>query len=115
MIFQNSFRTGNTITGVFGDKRIDAELMRMDIATGKIHWRQKMPGTRASAALVGGTLVFLSEPGELIAGKASDSGFEETGRIEVLSGKCWSPFAVSDGRLIARNNNGDAICLDVRP
>ena len=87
----------------------------MDIATGKIHWRKKMPGTRASAALVGGTLVFLSETGELIAGKASDSGFEETGRIEVLSGKCWSPFAVSDGRLIARNNNGDAICLDVSP
>lgn len=115
MIFQNSIRTGNTITGVFGDKRIDAELMRMDITTGKIHWRKKMPGTRASAALVGGTLVFLSETGELIAGKASDSGFEETGRIEVLSGKCWSPFAVSDGRLIARNNNGDAICLDVRP
>ena len=115
MIFQNSIRSGNTITGVFGDKRIDAELMRMDLATGKIHWREKMPGTRASSALVGSTQVLLAETGELIAGKVSNSGFKETGRLKILSGKCWSPFAVSDGRLIARSNNGDAVCLDVRP
>lgn len=115
MIFQNSVRSGNTITGVFGDKRIDAELMRMDLTTGKIHWREKMPGTRASAGLIGDALVLLSETGELIAGEISDSGFEETGRLKILSGKCWSPFAVSNGRLIARNNNGEAVCLDVSP
>ena len=115
MIFQNSVRTGNSITGVFGDKRIDAELIRMDLASGKIHWREKMPGTRASSALVGDTFVLLSETGDLVAGKVSDRGFTETGRLNILARKCWSPFAVSDGKLIARNNKGDAICLDVSP
>jgi len=115
MIFQNSVRTGNSITGVFGDKRIDAELIRMDLASGKIHWREKMPGTRASSALVGDTFVLLSETGDLVAGKLSDRSFTETGRLKILPRKCWSPFAVADGKLIARNNNGDAICLDVSP
>jgi outer membrane protein assembly factor BamB len=115
MIFQNSVRTGDTITGVFGDKRIDAELIRMDLASGKILWRQAMPGTRASSALVGDTFVLLSETGELVAGKATDKGFAETGRKSILKRRCWSPFAVAGGKLFARNNNGDAICLDVSP
>ena len=115
MIFQNSVRTGKTITGVFGDKRIDAELIRMDLDTGKILWRKAMPGTRASSALIGETFLLLSETGDLVAGKVSDSGFSESGRLNILPRKCWSPFAVSDGKLIARNNNGEAVCLDVRP
>lgn len=113
MIFQNSVRTGGTITGVFGDKRIDAELVRMDMASGKIHWRKEMPGTRGSSALVGDTFLILSETGELIAGKVSDRGFKETGRMTVLKRRCWSPFAVADGKLFARNNDGSAICLDL--
>ena len=115
MIFQNSVRTGSTVMGVFGDKRITAELIRMDMASGKIHWRRKMPGTRGSCALVGDTFLLLSETGDLIAGKVSDRGFTETGRRKILSQRCWSPFAVAGGKLFARNNNGDAICLDVSP
>lgn len=115
MIFQNSVRTGGTVTGVFGDKRIDAELIRMDMASGKIHWRKQMPGTRGSSALVGDTFLLLSETGDLVAGKVSDQGFTETGRQSILRRTCWSPFAVSGGKLFARNNNGDAICLDVSP
>jgi len=115
MIFQNSVRTGESITGVFGDKRIDAELIRMDLVSGKIHWRKAMPGTRASSALIGETFLLLSETGDLVAGRVSDSGFTETGRLNILPRKCWSPFAVSDGKLIARNNNGEAVCLDVSP
>jgi len=113
MIFQNSVRTGGTITGVFGDKRIDAELIRMDMASGKIHWRRKMPGTRGSSALIGNTFILLSETGDLIAGRVSNKGFTETGRQKILSRKCWSPFAVAEGKLFARNNKGSAICLDV--
>ncbi len=113
MIFQNSVRTDGTITGVFGDKRIDAELVRMDMASGRILWRKKIPGTRGSSALVGDTFLVLSETGDLIAGRVSDRGFTETGRKRILKSKCWSPFAVSDGRLFARNNSGDAVCLDV--
>ncbi|NIP96729.1 MAG: hypothetical protein GWO24_26155, partial [Akkermansiaceae bacterium] len=115
MIFQNSVRTGGTITGVFGDKRIDAELIRMDMASGKIHWRRKMPGTRGSSALVGDTFLVLSETGDLIAGRVSDRGFTETGRTKILSSRCWSPFAVAEGKLFARNNDGEAVCLDVSP
>ena len=87
----------------------------MDLASGEILWRKAMPGTRASSALIGETFLLLSETGDLVAGGVSDSGFTETGRLNILPRKCWSPFAVSDGRLIARNNSGEAVCLDVSP
>ena len=115
MIFQNSVRTAGTITGVFGDKRIDAELIRMDMASGKIHWRENLPGTRGSSVLVGDTIVVLCETGDLIAGTVSDKGFTETGRKKILKPRCWSSFAIADGRIFARNNDGDAVCLDVSP
>ena len=115
MIFQNSIRTGGTITGVFGDKRIDAELIRMDMASGKIHWRESIPGTRGSSVLLGDTIVILSETGDLITGTVSDKGFTETGRKKILEKRCWSAPAVAGGLIFARNNDGAAICLDVRP
>ena len=84
-----------------------ASTQRMDMASGKIHWRKALPGTRGSSALVGDTLLALCETGDLIAARISDKGYTEIGRMKILEKRCWSPFAIADGKLIARNNNGD--------
>ena len=115
MIFQNSLLVDGDIMGVFGDKGIDAELIRMDMATGKARWKKSMPGTRGSSLLIGEHLVILAETGDLVVGKPTRSGWTELGRIKPLDKLCWSYLAYSNGRLFARNNDGKAVVLDVTP
>ncbi|NNC89288.1 MAG: PQQ-like beta-propeller repeat protein [Akkermansiaceae bacterium] len=113
MIFQNSLLVDGDIMGVFGDKRLDAELIRMDMASGKVRWRHRIPGTRGSAALIGKTLVVLSETGDLVVGTPSKSGFKELGRRKILPKTCWAPVAVAGGKVYARTNKGEAVCVDI--
>ncbi|MDE0826132.1 MAG: PQQ-like beta-propeller repeat protein [Akkermansiaceae bacterium] len=114
MIFQNSLLIDGDIVGVFGDKNIDAELIRMDMDSGDIRWRVELPSTRGSSILIGDTFVTLLENGDLIAGKLGKDKFTETGRIKGLLNKvCWSSIAYSNGRLFARNNKGQALVLDL--
>ncbi|BCX47217.1 hypothetical protein HAHE_11250 [Haloferula helveola] len=114
MIFQNSILQDGDIVGVFGDKNIDAELIRMDMASGKIHWRQGMPGTRGSSLMVGDSIVVLAETGDLVVGKPAREGWKESGRAKVLSGKCWAPVAYANGRVFAKTNEGQAVCVSVK-
>ncbi len=113
MIFQNSILIGGDILGVFGDKNIEAEVIRMDLKTGKPYWRAKMPGTRGSSLMVGDQMVILSETGDIICGEPATSGWKEHGRIKALSSVCWAPLAFAHGRIFARTNKGEAVCLDV--
>ena len=113
MIFQNSILVGGDVLGVFGDKNIDAELIRMDLKSGKPHWRAKMPGTRGSSLMVGDQMVILSETGEIICGEPATSGWKEHGRVKALSSVSWAPVAFGHGRIFARTNKGEAVCLDV--
>lgn len=114
MIFQNSLLVDGDILGVFGDKNIDAELIRMEMKSGKILWREKMPGTRGSSLMVGEDMVILSETGDILCGKPSKTGWAEHGRVKALSGTCWAPVAFASGRIFARSNKGDAVCLEVK-
>lgn len=113
MIFQNSFIIGDDLMGCFGDKRYNTELYRMDFKTGKILWKHPLPGTRGSTAQIGETTVVLTETGHLVFGQATEEGFTETGRHEVLSKLCWAPLAIAEGKFFARTNKGQAVCLDI--
>ena len=115
MIFQNSFLMGDDLVGCFGDKRYNTELYRMDFKTGEILWKHKLPGTRGSTAQIGETTVVLTETGHLVFGKATEKGFTETGRHEVLTKLCWAPLAIGEGKLLARTNKGQAVCLELSP
>lgn len=113
MIFQNALLVDGDILGVFGDKNIDAELIRMDMKSGDIRWREKIPGTRGSSLMVGDKLVILAETGDIIVGEPAKSGWKELGRVKPLSGRCWGPIAYSDGIIFARSNKGQAVALKV--
>ncbi len=114
MIFQNSILVDGDVVGVFGDKNIDAELMRMDLATGKVRWRERMPGTRGSSLMVGNSAVVLSETGDLIVGEVGRDSWKESGRAKILSGKCWAPVAYADGLVFAKTNEGKAAVVKVK-
>lgn len=113
MIFQNSFLMGDDLVGCFGDKKYNTELYRMDFKTGEILWKHKLPGTRGSTALIDDTLVVLTETGHLVFGTATEKAFTETGRHKILGKLCWAPLAIGEGKLFARTNKGQAICLDL--
>lgn len=115
LMFQNSVFDGNHIMAVFEDKGEPARLARLDIASGKVHWRHDLPGERGSLLRAGTHLIILAETGDLVFGKADDAGFKEVARQKVLAELCWAPPSLSNGRLYLRNNAGAAVCLDVRP
>ena len=114
MIFQNAYTIGSDIVGTLGDKNFEAELFRMDFKTGKVKWKHRIPGTRGSTLQVGETTVVLSETGSLVFGKATEKEFVESGRHQVLSKLCWAPLAIGEGKLFARTNKGQAICLSIK-
>jgi len=113
MIFQNSILDDGDILGVFGDKNIKAELIRMDMKTGKARWRVGMPGTRGSCLMVGKQMVILSETGDIICGEPGKTGWKEHGRIKALPSVSWAPVAFANGRIFARTNKGEAVCYDL--
>lgn len=115
MIFQNSVLHDGDILGVFGDKRIDAELIRMDMKSGKIHWRETLPGTRGSSLMVGDQLIALTETGHLVIGTPGKSKWQEHGRKRVLNdGVCWAPIGYANGMVFASSNKGKAVAVRVK-
>ena len=113
MIFQNALRVGDHIMGCFGDKRVRAQLFRMDMKSGEFLWKYDLLGTRASTAKIGDTFVILCEDGHLVFGEADEKRFIESSRHKVLDQLCWAPIAIGDGKAFARTNEGTAICLSL--
>jgi outer membrane protein assembly factor BamB len=112
MIFQNSILVDGDILGVFGDKNLDAEVVRLEMKTGKVRWREKLPGSRGSSLMVGEQMIILLETGDLVLGTPAKDGWTEHGRIKALAPLCWAPVAFGNGRIYARSNKGEAVCID---
>jgi len=56
-------------------------------------------------------LIMLSEKGELIWGKVSETAFVETHRQKILEGLCWSKPILLENMLYARSAEGSVVCL----
>lgn len=80
--------------------------------TGETQWEEKGVGM-GSLVAAGKHLVVLSDRGELIFAEASPSGFEPAYRSQILGGKCWTPPAISGGRVYARNAKGDVVAVNL--
>ena len=106
--FQSAVRYGDRVFGV-----ID-ELKCIDIGRGKEVWDHTVSGSEGNVIVAGGRLIVLSEKGELIVGNPGETKFEETGRMQVLKGRCWVLPAIANGRIYCRNNAGEVVCIDVR-
>lgn len=93
------------------------EFVCLEFATGKEKWRVPSStglGCGSVMATADGTLLILSERGELLTAPATTTGFKPTARHQVLGGRCWTVPVLADGRVYCRNARGDLICLRVK-
>jgi outer membrane protein assembly factor BamB len=109
----NSVLWRGYVYGFDGQVGGKCSLTCVDYSSGEVKWSKKGLGT-GSVMISDGKLVILGERGRLVIAEASPGGFKELARSQILEGKCWTVPVLSNGRIYARNAEGDLVCLDVR-
>ncbi len=101
------------IYGFDGQVGGGGQLRCVNYEDGEVKWAQRRMGT-GSLMLADGKLVILSEIGKLVIAPASPDKFTELASAQILMGKCWTVPVLSNGRLYARNADGNLVCVDLR-
>ncbi len=77
-------------------------------------WSEDSLGKGALMMSADGRMIITSDKGELVIAQASPNGFEAIARAQILPrSKCWTVPVLSNGKIYARNANGDMVCVDV--
>ena len=102
---------GDYLYAFNGEAKQETDFRCLHLPTGELKWSRKDPafGTLIRA---GDKLLVLSEKGELLLAEPSPADFKPLARAKVLSGVCWTPPALANGRLYVRNAKGDLCCLE---
>lgn len=106
--FSTSVMAGGHIFGVDGNAGRRANLVCLQVASGKPAWTA--PVGFGSVALAGGAVMLLDEGGTLGMLAADASAPKPLGTQQVVGGKCWTAPTVAGGRLYVRNESGDLAC-----
>jgi outer membrane protein assembly factor BamB len=85
----------------------------MDLNTGEILWSHEGLGL-ASLMMAGNQLIILSDKGKLVIAEASPEAYTPLAEAQVLTGKCWTAPVLANGKIYARNAQGELVCLDVK-
>jgi len=96
-----------------GEAKHTTDFRCFHLPSGQVKWTRKDPAF-GSLIFADGKLIILSEKGELLLAEPSPADFKPLARAQVLSGLCWTPPALADGRLYVRNAKGDLVCLDLK-
>lgn len=95
--------------GMFSFKEYgEGPLACVDIRTGEKKWSQKGFGPGNVILTADGTLVALSDAGEVVLVEAKPDAYAEISRADLLDGKCWSTPALADGRIYVRSTTEGA-------
>ena len=108
----NSILYGDYLFG-FDRKAHNRRLVKlrcMKWDTGEITWSVENLGC-GSLIRAGEHLVVLSDQGELLVARANPEAFEPIVRKNVLDGKCWTPPALANGVVYARNAKGTLVAV----
>lgn len=108
-----SIVVGDTIYGIDGRQGTPARLVAVNLADGKLRWAKDNFGYGTTIG-IGDSLLALTEMGELIAAKMKPDSYQETGRLQILGKTCWTTPTVAHGRIYARNDQGNLICLSAK-
>jgi outer membrane protein assembly factor BamB len=106
-VYSNGYLYGISGQAKFGK----APLVCVEAATGKVAWSHDGFGP-GGCTLVDGSVLVLSDAGDLVLVKATPESYQEAARAHVLAGKCWNAASVSNGRIYARSTKEGA-SLDV--
>lgn len=79
-------------------------LVCVDFMTGREAWREHRL-KHGTIVLADGSLLFLTEGGELHIAPADPSTYEPTTSANLLSGRCWTVSVLSGGKLYVRSLN----------
>jgi outer membrane protein assembly factor BamB len=87
-------------------------LVCLDAQTGERKWKDGRYGY-GQLVLAGGYLIVLGGEGQLALVKASPDHYEEAAHFQAIQGKTWNYPAMSDGKILVRNELQMA-CFDLR-
>jgi outer membrane protein assembly factor BamB len=103
---------GDYLYAFNGEAKRDTDLRCLHLPTGELKWARKDPAF-GSLIRVRDKLIVLSDKGELVLAEASPADFKPLARAKVLTGLCWTPPALANGRLYVRNARGELSCLNL--
>lgn len=89
----------------------NAILKCIEAKTGKEQWKRRGYG-KGTLIYADGQLIVLSDKGKLALADASPTEFREKARAQVLSGKCWTPPTLANGKIFVRDMHR-IVCMDV--
>ena len=78
--------------------------------TGEVFWSEPNFGF-GSLIAVDSTLLILTDDGELVTAAADKDAFRELSRRKILEATCWTKPIYANGKIFARNDAGDLVCL----
>lgn len=103
---------GDYLYAFNGEAKFNTDLRCIHIPTGEVKWSRKDPKF-GSMIMVAGQLLILGEKGELMLAEATPREFKVLARAQILEGVCWTPPALANGRLYARNASGQLVAVDL--
>lgn len=83
----------------------------VELKTGKEMWSKPGFGP-GNVLLVDNHLLVLGDAGQLVLVEATPKAYNEISRADVISGKCWSTPALSDGKVYLRSTT-EGVCVDI--
>ena len=89
----------------------NAILKCIEAKTGKEQWRRRGYG-KGSLIYADGQVIILSDKGKLALAEVSPEGFKEKASAQVLSGTCWTPPTLANGKIFVRDMHR-IVCMDV--
>jgi len=90
------------------------QLLCLDLRDGAIVWAEPQFAPYGTLMIAGGKLVVLDEKGDLVIAEAQPTAYRELARTKVLDSRCWVMPVLANGRIYAKSNRGELVCLDVR-
>jgi outer membrane protein assembly factor BamB len=102
-LMKNHFSSAVIVDGyVYGFD--NATLRAISVEDGETAWAKRGYG-KGSLIYADGHLLVLSDKGLLLSIEATPEAYREKGRVQALSGKCWTNPTLSAGKLYLRNHD----------
>ena len=93
----------------------EVRLKCIDFRDSREQWSQGRMGRGSLMMCADGRMIIMSDKGEMVIAKADPKAFRVITRAQVLPrSMCRTVAVLANGRIYARNANGDLVCLSVR-